>query len=436
MEVSVCLRSAFLTLTDIHHQTHYDECPATEVTCIHCDAILARASLASHHAECLFIPVPCVHSQYGCPWVGPRHTLPDSHLASCPYEAIKGFFAIQSTRQKELEAENAELKRTVGDLERSVRSHQRDLERAKVRLGSWFKSAPIDNEDAGSVGSQSSSDTPGGHVPPPPGLLRRRLSVPFNPAVFGVEDTASEATARRSTISTTTAPDLDDPYASFTTPHPILSASTPPTYLRSSLVAPLNMSGSLEGTLSSLRSSIVALSSSMDSLERKQDITLTTETLRMHEDVASLRAIVHGLRMQVHNIMMDRNSYFNNASRTSLPSHARTGSGGSPVPGASHVVTRQTSSSNLASISPSFAASGGTPAYTVAQFPHSHHRNMTSGSSESERHDDDFMMGGNLDPMAMSSAARYFSQRAPMPLGLNALHSVTTTVRRGPEGKL
>jgi hypothetical protein len=67
----------------------------------------------------------------------------------------------------------------------------------------------------------------------------------------------------------------------------------------STAVAPVDLSGTLEGALSSLRGSIVTLSASIDSLGRRQDIALTTENLRMNEEVGALRAVVHGLRMQV-----------------------------------------------------------------------------------------------------------------------------------------
>ena len=72
----------------------------------------------------------------------------------------------------------------------------------------------------------------------------------------------------------------------------------------STAIAPVDLSSTLEGALSSLRGSIVALSASLDSLGRRQDIALTTENLRMNEEVGALRAIVHGLRMQVRGSYM------------------------------------------------------------------------------------------------------------------------------------
>ena len=63
-------------------------------------------------------------------------------------------------------------------------------------------------------------------------------------------------------------------------------------------VAPINLSTTLEGSLSGLRESVVTLAASVDSLGRRNDIALTNETLRLNEEVMSLRANVHGLRMQ------------------------------------------------------------------------------------------------------------------------------------------
>jgi hypothetical protein len=67
-------------------------------------------------------------------------------------------------------------------------------------------------------------------------------------------------------------------------------------------VAPINLSTTLEGSLSGLRESVVSLTASVDSLARRNDIALTNETLRLNEDVMSLRANVHGLRMQVRTV--------------------------------------------------------------------------------------------------------------------------------------
>jgi hypothetical protein len=64
-------------------------------------------------------------------------------------------------------------------------------------------------------------------------------------------------------------------------------------------VAPLNLSTSLEGSLSGLRDSISAVSASVDSLARRNDIALTNESMRVNEELGSLKYAVHGIRLQV-----------------------------------------------------------------------------------------------------------------------------------------
>jgi hypothetical protein len=64
-------------------------------------------------------------------------------------------------------------------------------------------------------------------------------------------------------------------------------------------VAPLNLSTSLEGSLSGLRDSIAAVSTSVDSLARRNDIALTNESIRLNEELGSLKYAIHGIRLQV-----------------------------------------------------------------------------------------------------------------------------------------
>lgn len=65
------------------------------------------------------------------------------------------------------------------------------------------------------------------------------------------------------------------------------------------VVAPLNLSTTVEGSLVGLRESLVTLSEALESQGRRQELALTTEGLRVSEEVGSLKAVVQGLRMQV-----------------------------------------------------------------------------------------------------------------------------------------
>ena len=65
------------------------------------------------------------------------------------------------------------------------------------------------------------------------------------------------------------------------------------------IVAPLNLSTTVEGSLVGLRESLVTLSAALESQGRRLELGFTTEGLRVSEEVGSLKAIVQGLRMQV-----------------------------------------------------------------------------------------------------------------------------------------
>jgi TRAF-type zinc finger len=312
---SLTLLSIFLTHRN--GKAHYAQCPTEDVTCPHCDTVLARGDLSNHTSTCPELVVSCDQAMYGCPWTGPRRTLSSSHLPQCPYEAVKGFFALNVSRISALETENSSLRWRVEELENDLRGRTRDLQMVKQALGPWFR------PDGCHVPLRPSP--PSG--PAPRSYPRRRFSNALNSAMFGFsQESASSAdpaiadpTLRPPSGMTSDAfaqffPPSDDP--PHQPPHPSenflptgqMADGTYPRTAPNSQVAPLNLDTTLEGSLLSLRSSIVTLAASLDSEGRRHDIALTTETLRVNEEVMALRAIVHGLRMQVHQIMMDRNS--------------------------------------------------------------------------------------------------------------------------------
>lgn len=307
-----------------HPKYHATQCPAAEITCSHCCLVLARSEHKAHIEVCPEISIQCSQSTNGCPWTGHRKEL-DGHTSICPYDSIKGFFAINNCRLSALESENSFLRQQLARLDSNLAAVRRDAENARHSLGPWYR-RPSDP-----------------HVSTPPPrqerVTRRRLSIPLTTASFPRDSDESEAGEQHDYFGSTTAASSSLP--SFQPPsipaspeqvvHRVpshnhthshssyipnsslvddfaLRASSMPTYPQhQSRVAPVDLSTSLEGCLNSLRTSMVTISAGLDSLERRQDLALTTETLRMHEDVASLRAIVHGLRMQVHSMMMDRN---------------------------------------------------------------------------------------------------------------------------------
>lgn len=245
----------------------------------------------------------CPQSSNGCPWTDERYLL-EEHTAACPYEAIKGFFSVNAARISTLEVENSKLRAQIGDMQRTLRAAERDLETARVSLGPWFRTA-------GTTRAVSSTEPPRRER-----IQRRRLSSPLNTSIFGFP--------AEGPVGPIGVDGSDDPFVQLPNPGPGSSQSYPDPAMLASLnemspsrfsfppegypyqriqgtspVAPVDLNTTLEGSLSSLRGSVVQLSASLDALDSRQDIMLGTETLRRREEVGSLRAIVHGLRMQV-----------------------------------------------------------------------------------------------------------------------------------------
>jgi hypothetical protein len=62
-----------------------------------CTAEIALQNYKIHVASCAFGPSHCIHSTFGCQWLGTRSSL-SNHLASCVFEQLKDFLkATQDT---------------------------------------------------------------------------------------------------------------------------------------------------------------------------------------------------------------------------------------------------------------------------------------------------------------------------------------------------
>lgn len=285
----------------------------------------------------------------GCPWTGRRSTLKDTHVPLCPYEAIKGFFSIHQQREEAMRQENLRLQQKVDTLQGVVNVMKRELSIGQEALGPWYRSAQtrinlprtggggsfssgFALEGSRSPSSQFSSNVASDIVSPPPaahfndptealasyfpdqidGFMPREYplvdsrgsgpSTMFTPHMLTPQHPTPPL--RPPPISTPyiyPAPTLSSTPSSSSTP---TSNTTITTTVHNALslgstVAPLNLSGTLEGSLSGLRESIVTVSAAVDSLGRQHEVAVTTEAMRMNEEVRSLRAVVQGLRMQV-----------------------------------------------------------------------------------------------------------------------------------------
>lgn len=293
--------------TDTHYvQSHIEVCDRQPWTCPACLSLIpGESSRSAHTDKCPDTIVPCTHLSHGCSWTGRRTSLHSTHIPTCPYESIKGFFAIHEARSRNLEEENAKLKHQISVMQGMMSMMQRELSEVKRVLGAWFRE---DGGDGGAVSPvvQYAEDIAGDMAafvdPSPDGMPRvdyLSLASYFPPA----EDEYAHPESSRASTSTSPAfrprpPPLQPSQAPQSQP-PLSSTFA-------STVAPLTISPTLHGTLTSLHSSVVSLATSLESLGRHQDVALTTEAMRMGEEVRGLRAVVSGLRMQVHAIMVDR----------------------------------------------------------------------------------------------------------------------------------
>ncbi|KAE9400457.1 hypothetical protein BT96DRAFT_819231 [Gymnopus androsaceus JB14] len=299
-------------------ETHNSNCTGKYFKCEACETEHPCSARVEHASCCYAVRVRCPHEPHGCPWEGRRKDLP-THTSACPYEAIKGFFAIHDIQKAALNDENTLLKHKIDTLESQLRIAQFELHCAESALGPWFRN------------SRSRSIPPSSQLPTqlqPSSAFTSRPSI--SPTDVSITQYFPDMPVNDSYGPASYAPPEDELWASLPPaperpelPSSMQSMSHPwipnqnwqsnsylptGTRLNQNVVAPLNLNTTLEGTMEGLRESISVLSTSLDSLGRRSDIALTNETLRLNEEVMSLRVTMHGLRMQVHTIMMDRNA--------------------------------------------------------------------------------------------------------------------------------
>ncbi|KAK0467067.1 uncharacterized protein EV420DRAFT_1507021 [Desarmillaria tabescens] len=288
---------------------HEAECLPVTFVCDLCSVEYSRDLQSSHAETCSEAVISCVHASNGCPWTGKRWSFINSHITSCPYEAIKGFLSLHESRLADLREENLGLRSKIDALQGHLQNTTRDLQVAKAALGPWYTQslARSTTDRSPHVQQRATSSTPRvteSTVSPPtpsPSADTPDIFAPYFP-----EDESFSAHASPEQLSNFnwrplhgTSPNISQAW------DPASLTSRP---VAQNNVAPLDLSTTLEGSLSGLRQSVVSLSASVDSFSRRNEIALTNEALRVNEEIRSLRANIHGLRMQVHAIMMDRNA--------------------------------------------------------------------------------------------------------------------------------
>lgn len=279
------------------------ECPSKSATCSFCFEEFPRSQSHEHAATCLDYEIPCTQANNGCSWAGPRRQFSDEHVLSCPYEAIKGFFAINSAQLSLLNTTNAALRQQVSMLESIIQTMRRDIQTCRNVLGPWYRShsqnqtTPIGPLSINAF-DHFFSAPPG----PSPSSSTTNQAQPSSSADYGELTVHNEIDALAPYFPLThehafqeshNHPRSRRSFSGIVDPH--LSQRTLPL----TPVAPLNLSTSLEGSLSGLRDSIAAVSTSVDSLARRNEIALTNESMRLNEELGSLKYAIHGIRLQV-----------------------------------------------------------------------------------------------------------------------------------------
>lgn len=203
-----------------------------------------------------------------------------------------------------LKDENTVLKAKVETLEGLVQTVKREMANVKFTLGPWYQPDGLHTPAAHPVGSSERPAPLRTHTrptsfdlsamtPPPASIMAfTSPSGAMNPAspnalaaYFPPEagEPSSWTGQRRGSMSF-----IGDPSGRLYQESPIQAS-----------VAPLNLSTTLEGSLSGLRDSVITLSAAVDSLARRTDMERRNEGLRMNEEVSRLNYTVNGLRMQV-----------------------------------------------------------------------------------------------------------------------------------------
>lgn len=107
--------------------------------CEACENIFPSISILKDHlGSCPEKVVPCEQADNGCAWRG-RRVLLETHTSQCPYESIKGFFAVHDARMTNLSKDNERLRRRTDELEGGIRILRQQLEWAKIALGPWYR---------------------------------------------------------------------------------------------------------------------------------------------------------------------------------------------------------------------------------------------------------------------------------------------------------
>jgi hypothetical protein len=211
-----------------------------------------------------------------------------------------------SSKLAALTEQNIILRQKIEGLEGHLHRHQREMGAIKRALGPWYR--PGD----GAAGYYSAE------VPAGVQHFSASTSAPFSRPERSTRLRVPYHHSYPSAVSPGVADPSVDPIAAFFPPVPEeFETGAPPLHRTSSqldahtsfypqredldlpMIAPLDLSTTLEGSLHGLRESLNGLAASVYYMGKRHEIALNNEIARAVEEVGGVRAGLHGLRMQV-----------------------------------------------------------------------------------------------------------------------------------------
>ena len=267
--------------------------------CPSCDLEHSSSETAAHADVCPAAIVACEQAAYGCDWTGVRLAFRETHLRSCPYVALRGFFRISDAKAGALQAENARLRARLDTVEGMLAVMRHELQAVKGALGPWYRpeagpeSAPLSSPQpqafsqppSYTFSTSSSTPTPtlpwrGPHEPPADIMLH----VPIPPS----EDPSSILDS----VSLTHAHAHGPPHAGIARPD--LAAYFPPPS-GDAPASPPSSGHSLSAALTALRTALL-----------NHDARSRMAASAQAAELAAMRQVVAGLRMQLYAVLIER----------------------------------------------------------------------------------------------------------------------------------
>jgi hypothetical protein len=254
--------------------------------CPSCNLEHSHSETASHAEACPAAIVACEQASYGCDWTGVRLELRETHVRSCPYVALRGFFRISDAKAGALQAENARLLARLDTVEGMLAAMRHELQAVKGALGPWYRpdagpeSAPLSSPQSQAFSqppSYSSSSSTSAPAYPTDIMMHVPITPGEDPSIL---DSVSHAHAH----GTHTGIVRSD-----------IAAYFPPSFGDASGSPPPSNGHSLSAALTALRSALL-----------NHDARSRMAANAHAAELAAMRQVVAGLHMQLHAVLIER----------------------------------------------------------------------------------------------------------------------------------